>query len=286
MDKIYHARRIAVLFGILVFLIVLVLLTCVHIIPTGYTGVKTTFGQIQEEPVQSGRLIFTAPFVESIRKVNNKQQDYKVTDQIWGETNDKTPVYARDVIVTYQIAADRSAWINANVSDYTKNLITDSLVSSAVKAAMVELSPGDVTNRAKIEPLVQEKLTQSLADKYGPDTIYVNKVIVSDMDFEAAYNEAIQARSIAAQEQARAEIQNQTAIAKAEAEKAVAVLKAEADAEQVRIAAEAQAEANRLLQESLTDDLIELKKIEAWDGKLPAVYGGSSLLDIGLGSVE
>ena len=44
----------------------------------------------------------------------------------------------------------------------------------------------------------------------------------------------------------------------------------------MRIIAEAQADANRKIQESLTDDLIELKKIEAWDGKLPTVLGTSA----------
>lgn len=292
--KVYVRRRAALVFAVFC---VLVLVFNLHIIPTGYTGVKTSFGQIQEEPVQSGKLIFTVPFVESIQRVNNKQQDFKVTEQIWGETCDKTPVYAREVIVTYQIAADRSAWIYANVSDYTKNLITDSLVASAVKSAMVELAPGDVTNRGKIEPLVQEKLTQSLAAKYGEGTIYVNKVIINDMDFEAAYNDAIQAKSIAAQEQAKAEIVNQTAIARAEADKQVAVKKAEAEAdvmriaseaeaEKMRIAAEAEAEANRKLSESLTDELIELKKVEAWDGRLPSVYGGNALLELGIDTAE
>lgn len=277
MNKIYTRRRAAL---VAVVFVALILLFNLHIIPTGYTGVKTTFGQIEENPVPSGRLIFTIPFVEHISRVNNKQQDYKVSDQIWGETDDKTPVYAKDVIVTYQIAADRSSWIYANVTDYTKNLITDSLVASAVKSAMVQLSPGDVTNRAKIEPLIQEMLAESLSDKYGEGTIYVNKVIVNDMDFESAYNDAIQAKSIAAQEQAKAEIVNQTAIAKAEADKRVSVLNAEAKAEQVRIAAEAEAEANRLIRESLTEELIELKKIEAWDGKLPGVYGGTGILGI------
>ena len=265
-----------------------------HIIPTGYTGVRVKFGQIQEQPEQSGKLIFTAPFVEHIYKVNNKQQDFKVGNKIWGETNDKTPVYANDVTVTYQIAADRSAWIYANVSDYTKNLVTENLVASAVKAAMVELSPADVTNRTKIEPLVLTKLNESLAGKYGADTVYICKVTIGDMDFEDAYNAAIQAKSIAAQEQAKAEIVNKTAIAKAEADKQVAVKNAEAEAErkriaaeaeaaQVRIIAEAQADANRKIQESLTQDLIELKKIEAWDGKLPTVLGAGldTLLDIG-----
>ena len=282
----------------LIFLVVAILLVFtiifnLHIIPTGYTGVRVKFGQIQAQPEQSGKLIFTTPFVERIYKVNNKQQDFSTKNQIWGETDDKTPVYANDVTVTYQIAADRSAWIYANVSDYTKNLVTESIVASAVKSAMVELSPANVTNRAKIEPLVLAKLNDSLAGKYGADTVYVCKITIGDMDFEAAYNQAIQAKSIAAQEQAKAEIQNQTAIARAEADKQIAVrnaeaeaekkrIAAEAEAEQVRIIAEAQADANRKIQESLTDDLIELKKIEAWDGKLPNVMGSDADILLGV----
>lgn len=274
-------------------LLVFTIVFNLHIIPTGYTGVRVKFGQIQEQPEQSGKLIFTTPFAEHVYKVNNKQQDFKVTNEIWGETDDKTPVYAKDVTVTYQIAADRSAWIYANVSDYTKNLVTESLVASAVNAAMVELAPGDVTNRARIEPLVLTKLNDSLAGKYGADTVYICKITIGDMDFEPAYNQAIQAKSIAAQEKAKAEIMNQTAIAKAEADKQIAIRNAEAEAEkkriaaeaeagQVRIIAEAQADANRKIQESLNDDLIELKKIEAWDGKLPNVMGGYAdiLLDV------
>ena len=83
-----------------------------------------------------------------------------------------------------------------------------------------------------------------------------------------------------AREMAKTAIENQTAIEKAEAGKQVAVLKAEAKAEQVRIAAEAEADANRMIQESLTDSLIEKKKVEAWDGKLPAVVGSGTLVGL------
>ena len=254
----------------------------VTIIPTGYTGVRVRFRQVQKEPVSSGRLVVTLPLVEHVYAVNNKQQDYHIGSQIWGETNDKTPVYATDVTVTYQIAAERSAWIYSNVTNYAGNLVSEPLVASAVKSAMVELSPGDVTNRARIEPLIQRKLTEALTEKYGADTVTVNKVVVGNMDFEQAYNDAIQARSIAAQAQARAAIENQTAIARAEADKKVALLNAEAQAEQMRIAAQAQAEANRVIQDSLTPELIELRKVEAWDGKLPTVVGGDTLLDLGM----
>ena len=259
-----------------------VVINNVTIIPTGYTGVRVRFGQVQQQPVTSGRVIVTLPLVERIYTVNNKQQDYRISDQIWGETDDKTPVYASDVTVTYQIAADRSAWIYANVTNYMGGLVSEPLVASAVKSAMVELSPADVTNRARIEPLIQQKLIEALTEKYGPDTVSINKVVVGNMDFEQAYNDAIQAKSIAAQAQARATIENQTAIARAEADKKVALLKAEAEAEQLRIAAQAQAEANQLIQDSLTPELIELKKVEAWDGKLPSVVGSDTLLSLGL----
>lgn len=263
-------------------IIAVIIVNNVTIIPTGYTGVRVRFGQIQQQPVSSGRMMVTLPLVEHIYTVNNKQQDYRIGNQIWGETDDKTPVYASDVTVTYQIAPERSAWIYANVTDYAHGLVSEPLVASAVKSAMVELSPGDVTNRARIEPLIQQKLTEALTEKYGADTVYINKVVVGNMDFEPAYNDAIQAKSIAAQTQAKASIENQTAIARAEADKKVALLKAEAEAEQLRIAAQAQAEANRVIQDSLTPELIELKKIEAWDGKLPTVVGSDTLLDIGL----
>lgn len=254
------------------------LICCTHIVQTGYTGIRVSFGQISDEPVLSGRLLITMPFVEHIYKVNNKQQDMVVRDRIWGETNDKTPVYADGVAVTYQISADRSVWIYQNVTNYTKNLITDSLVASAVKSAMAELSPQDVTVRDKIEPSVQDKLNVSLAGKYGAGTVFISKVTIDNMDFEEAYNSAIQAKSLATQERARVEIENETAVAKAEAEKRVSVLNAEAKAETVRIAAEAEANANHLIEESLTQRLIEAKIVDAWNGKLPTVLGSTSIL--------
>ena len=261
-------------------LFVLIIIMNTYVIPTGYTGVLIRFGQIDERPVKTGGLVFTTPLIESIRKVNNKQQDFYVGNKIWGEANDKTPIYASSITVTYQIAADRSTWIYSNVSDY-RNLITEGLITSAVKSAMIEFSPADVTNRAKIEPSVLVKLAASLAEKYGEGSVSVCKVIIGDMDFEEKYTKAIQAKSIAVQDHARAEIENRTALAKAEAEKKAAILKAEADAEKIRIAAEAQAKANQLISESLSTELIELRKIEVWDGKLPSVVGSGTLLGIG-----
>lgn len=260
-------------------LILVIAITNVTIIPTGYTGVKTSFGQVQETEIKSGQLNFTIPFVQSIAKVNNKQQDKKIESQIWGETNDKTPVYAADLTVTYQIQPEKSVWIYTNVTDI-KNLVSDALVASAVKSAMDELSPQDVTNRTKIEPLVQAKLAESLNQKYGEDVVFVNKVVINNMDFEDAYNTAIQEKSIAQQNAAKQKIENEAAIAKAEAEKQVAITNAEAEAQKTAIEAEAQANANKMLAESLSDALIRYQEMQKWNGELPQYVGGNPAIPV------
>ena len=188
-------------------------------------------------------------------------------------------MYAADVIVTYQVLPERSAWLYANVSD-TKNLVGDELVASAIKSAMAELGPNEVTNRTKIEPLAQQKLAESLNQKYGEGAVFINKVVINNMNFEEAYNTAIQQKSIAQQNADKQKIENEAAIAKAEADKQVAITNAEAEAQKTSIAADAQAEANRKIAESLSEPLIEYQKIQKWDGKLPTVSGSNALVSI------
>ena len=249
---------------------------CFTIVPTGYTGVRTTFGQVSKNIVPQG-FNLKVPFVQTIELVNNKQQDTKIVAQVWGESSEKIPVYATEITVTFQVESGKSAWIFSNVTD-TKDLITQSLVSSAIKSAMVELPASEVTVRSKIEPLVKEELADSIDEKYGSDTISVLKVVIDQMDFEESYNNAISDKSIAMQRQAQQEIENNTAIAKAEADKKVAIANAEAEAEATRIAAEAEAAANKLIAESLTDEILKSKFYEKWDGKLPSVMGDNAVI--------
>ncbi len=246
------------------------------VVPTGYTGVRTTFGQISENTVPQG-FNLKIPLAQSIKLVNNKQQDTHIEAQVWGETLEKTPVYAADIVVTYQISNNASAWIFSNVSN-TDNLVSEDLVSSATKSAMIELGAADVTNRSKIEPMIKEKLTASVEEKYGENRIEILKVVVNQMDFEEDYNKAISEKSIAQQVKEKQEIENETAVAKAEADKKVAITAAEAEAEATRIAAEAEAEANEKIKSSLNDQIIKSKFYDKWDGKLPEAMGSNTVI--------
>lgn len=259
-----------------VILVLALLGASVTIVPTGFTGVRMTYGQISDKVVPQG-VNFKIPFVQSIKLVNNKIRDVVISGQVWGETSERTPVYASDIYVTYQVSSGKSAWLFANVNN-TDDLISSSLVSSAIKSAMVELRANEVTIRSKIEPLAKEKLIESISEKYGEGTLEILKVVINNMDFEESYNEAIAQKSIAQQTQERQRIENETAIAKAEADKQVEITKAEATAEAKKIEAQAEAEANRILAASLSDEVLKHQFYNTWDGQLPQVMGEGTVI--------
>ncbi len=261
------------------------------IIPSGYTGVKTTFGQIAEETLPNG-FNWKTPFIESIEIVNNKQQDAgfaQKDSKIWGETSEKVPVYMADVTVTYQIDNEKSAWIYANVSDYKSQLISDAMVASALKNAAVQFTAEQVTVRSNIEPTAQKELQESLNNKYAENVVHILKVVINNMDFEDSYNEAINQKNLAAKQAEAQAIQNQIEIDKAtkdaetqriaaEAQATAETAKAQGEADAIRIKAEAEAEANRKLSESLTDNVLRNKLYDKWNGELPKVSNDSAPL--------
>ena len=229
------------------------------IIPTGYTGVRSTFGQISEETVQNG-FNWKIPFVQKIEVVNNKQQDITFEDKIWSETANRTAVYYENVTVTYQINPDKSSWVYANISNYKDELVSTGIVSSAVKSASKELRDIDATSRTKIEPLAMNRLQEALNEKYSKDVVVINKVVINGADFEDSYNKAIAKKQKAQLEAEEQDILNKKNIAKAEAEAEVKLKNAEAESK-----------ANKMLEKSLTDNVIKSQYIEKWDGKMPSV---------------
>lgn len=246
------------------------------IVPTGYTGVRSTFGQIDSSTVQSG-FTWQIPFAQSIATVNNKQQDIKFEDdEIWSETKNRTAIYYKGITVTYQINAEKSAWIYANVSDYENNMVSRALVSSGIKSASKTLSDTDATNRSIIEPLVLNYVQNGLNEKYGEGTVIVNKVVISNADFDKAYNAAIAAKQeaqLAAEKQA---IENEKNVAAAEAAAKVKLTQAQAEADALKIKAEAEADANKKISASLNGNILQEKYIEKWNGELPDTIAGDS----------
>lgn len=269
--------------SVLVLFVLITILSSFTIVPTGYTGVRTTFGQIDNRVVEPG-ITFKIPYAQSIQKVNNKQQDITFKSKIWSETSERTAIYFENVTVTYTISADKSAWIYANVSNYKKALVNDGIVASSIKAASKQFNSTDATNRSLIEPLAQEMLQKSLDDKYGEGVVFVNKIVINNIDFEDSYNQAIAAKQTAQLAYEQQQIENQRSIEQAEAEAEVKrtqaqaeadakMIAAQANADAMRIEAEAEAEANQKITSSLTEEILRKMYYDTWNGALPYVYG-------------
>lgn len=283
-------RRRIIVTVVIAFLALVIVGNCFTIVPTGYTGVRITFGQVSDRVVPNG-INFKVPFIQQIRTVCNKQQDITFDGQIYSETSERTAIYYEGVTITYQISKDKSAWIYANVANYEDSLVSKTLVASAIKSASKQFTSTDATNRSLIESAALVAIQDSIDEKYGAGVVNVIKVNINNADFEDTYNETIAQKQNAQLEYERQQIENQKAIEKAEAEAKVKLTQAQANADALMIEAEAEAEANKLLEESLTPNILQNEMIEKWDGELPKVTGGANtLLDItgyaGFGEAE
>lgn len=274
--------------GILILGILLVVASnAFRVIPTGYTGVRTTFGLIDRESAMPG-MNLTIPFVQRIDLVNNKQQDIRFTDQIWSETKEQTPVYMQNVTVTYQIIPESSAWIYANVENWVEELVDFDLVSSALKTASRQLSGDDVTDRGRIEPNSMKTLQSAIDEKYGENRVEVKNLVIGNMDFDESYNQAIAKKSEALQKQQEQAITNKTNVDKAKAEAQAEMELANGRAQAVLIEAEAKAEANRKIADSLTPATQRQDAIDKWNGVLPQAAADNvsfGILDIASGAL-
>lgn len=249
--------------GVTIGALVMILSTSFVIIPTGYTGIKKTFGQISKNTLPNG-FSFKIPIVQTVEKVNNKQQDISFEDtKISSETSERNEVFFSGITITYKINPEKSAWIAANITDYENNLLSEGLISSAIKSAAKTLSPVEVTNRSKLEPIAEENIQKSIDEKYGKNVILINKVVINNATFDSEYNEKIAKKQQAQMDYEKQQIENKKAIEKAEADAKVKKTTAEADADAKRISASAEADANKKIADSITEKLINNKLAEA-----------------------
>lgn len=266
-------------------LVALLIGGCFDYVPTGYVGVKTTFGQISETPYTSGRLYIHLPFAENINNVNCKQQEKAFKGQVWSETSERTEIYVEDPVIDYQIIATEATWIWQNVEEYDTQLVKRTSVESGIKAATKQYNDTDVTDRSKIEKTAKEFIQKTLDEKYGRHVVDIVAVTFPNMNFSDAYNQAIEERAQKKLAAETAEYENQKIINQKKAEAEQRKIEAESKAEAKRIEAEAnaqvklteaeaQAKANKMISDSVTDKVLMSKYLDnmraetdKWDGK-------------------
>ena len=271
-------------------------LGCIASVPTGHTGVVTTFGKVENETFDAG-FNMKAPWQKVVVMDNRVQKANTTLSCFSSDIQEVTIAYT----LNYQIDKSNAQEIYKNVGTAYYETVIVPNIAEAVKV---------VTARYTAEQLVgaRDELAQAidvvLSEGLAGYNIQVVSTAIEDMDFTDAFTNAVEAKQVAAQNKLQAEIEqsqkvmeqqaaaemaiiqaeaaSETAKIQAEANAATAKIKAEADLEVVKIEADGveyagqkEAAANKAVSESLTEELLRYYYIQNWNGKLPDTYVGS-----------
>ena len=247
--------------------VLIVALNSFVVVEAGHTGVVVTLGAVNEGVLQEG-MHLKAPFVQDVVKIDNRIRKLEVTTEAFSKDLQSVDTV---LAINYRVDTSKSYSIYKNIGADYENVLVVPAVNDVLKAITATYTAEEsVTNRA----LISEGLIVGLNEKLNDIGLYITDVNIIDFDFSDAFINAIEEKQVAQQQ-----------LLKAETEKQTKITNAQADAEAVKIKANAEAEANETISKSLTNQVIENKKIEKWNGELPRVQGGSGTI-VDIGSVD
>ena len=225
-----------------------------EIVGAGERGVVfSTFGGVQQG-VRGEGLQLKVPFIQTIIPIDVRIQ--KAETDSSASSKDLQTVQSR-IALNYHIAPEQAWQIYQEVGTLYKERLIDPSVQEAVKAATAQFTAEElITRRSEVSDEIREMLKERLV----PHNIIVDEFNIVDFNFSSVFNEAIEAKQTAEQDALRAERE---------------LDRIKIEAEQTITAAQAEAESQRLQRETLTEELLQFRAIERWDGVLPQVVGGA-----------
>lgn len=281
---------IVVLVSVAALTVLILLCCCITTVPTGYTGIVTTFGRVEDRTLDAG-LHLKSPF-QRVVKMDNRTQKAVETLQAFSSDIQQVDI---SIAVNYSIDQSTAETLYKTVGkEYYEKLLYPRLLENT-KAVFSKYSAEMlVACREQLSNEITELVVNDIS-RYG---ITVTAISVQDIDFTDAFTNAVEAKQVAAQNKLTAETEQAQLTMQAEQEAQRQVIKAQADAEQAKIAAEAELEVtkiqadaaeyagrkeaakNDVIAKSLTPELIKYYYILQWDGKLPQTMLGENMTPI------
>ena len=260
-------------------LALIVALTCTATVQTGYTGIVTTFGKVEDMTLEAG-FHFKTPFQKIISMDNREQKDTFTTEAF------SSDIQQVNIIGSINYAINKSTAMNLFKevgTDYFNKLVYPRMLEITKGVFSKYTAENLVANRQTLSESIRDGLYSEL-ESYGINVISLS---IENIDFTDAFTDAVEAKQVAAQKKLQAEIEQSQMTMEtqqqaerqrinAEAAANVAKINADADAYAVKVRSEAESEANKLIAESLTENLLRQNEIKAWDGKLPTYMGGGN----------
>lgn len=255
-----------VLLGVITVFVLVVFFNCFSVVNEGYIGVKYQFGKIVSSDLSAG-LNFHIPFIEEIQEVDTREQIYSVQTNAY--TSDTQTVDQLSLKMNYYYDGTKLSDIIRTIG--VSNVETKLLVPNVAKIAKNEIGKVRAEDLVQTRSEVQNAIYESLKETLEPSGIIVTAFAIENLSFDAAFEQSIQAKVIAAQDALK--MQNKTVEKEEEARQQVIAAQAEADSQKIK--ADAEAYAIKAVQEQLSKspNYIDYLKINNWNGVLPQAIG-------------
>ena len=306
---------IALIIGILVFLILLIilgidfeeetwrfqprmlfsllalsicLLGCIKTVPTGSTGIVTTFGRIENITLDAG-IHFMSPW-KKVVNMDNRTQKQSIEMQCFSsDIQEVSVVYT----VNYQINKSNAQEIYRTIGTEYFDKIVMPKVLEAVKAVFAKYTAEDLIASRSV---LSKEIEKILVDDLATQNVQITATSIENIDFTDAFTDAVEAKQVAEQNKLRAQTEQAQATLEAQAQAERQVIQAKADADAAIVAAKADAEVAQISADSSLyqgekeatilqrvgeqleryPNLTKYKYYEKWDGQLPKTVLGDS----------
>ncbi len=278
-----------ILISVVTLIILISLSSLVKLINPGHVGVliQRSGGGVATKPLGVG-FHFKLPVLQEIEEYPVYMQTLVLTkDPKEGSPNNEEinvnsvegqPISC-DVSLSFELEPTKVPHLyNSFRTDI--ETITHGFVKQTIRQSLQEIiGKTEVVNflgKDKAQIVAQAQI--ELQNRLGEYGFIVKQFTLNEVRAPKSIVTAIEAKNTMAQEALRA----QNELQKKEFEAQQKVIEAEGEAKSILARAEAQAKSNRLLAESITPSLVEYKKIEKWDGKMPQVAGSNAatLIDL------
>ena len=249
----------------------------ITVVPTGYTGILTTFGKVEDRTIPAGAHLIL-PW-QKVVKMDNRTQKVQITTEAFSSDIQQVNL---DISINYCIDQTTAQELYRTVGiNYYDNVMYPRILENTKAVFSKYTAENLVSAREQLSVQIKSNLSAEM-EKYG---ITIVSMSIENIDFTDAFTDAVESKQVAAQRKLQAEIEQEQKTMEteqaaerqkieAEAKAEVAKIEADANAYAVKVQAEAEAESNRKVAESLTTELIEYTEIRAWNGELPGVMVG------------
>src|SRR5271154_5288566 len=262
-------------------------------IEAGHVGVEINLAGQQrgasEIPIRTGWVVYSPvttqiiefpTYVQTVKWTRDTSEGHPINEEMGFNSKEGMEIFV-DVSLSYAIDPQKAPdfYVKYRVDDldrFTHGILRDIVRNSLNEVASTYVVE-DIYGERKAEFL--SRVQAMIQQKVAPVGVGVQQFgFIGAPRVPAVIAAAITAKAQAIQQAERA--RNELATTQAEAAKKIA--EAEGDAKSLVTRAQGEADANRIRQNSLTPQLLELRRIEnnremidKWNGQLPTVQSGS-----------